>query len=64
MASTLFILDEQPYGGERSYHGARPLAGRDVICADPAPATRLKPPSPWLRRCRIAYGKFWPWSKS
>ena len=37
--------------------------GSGNFYADPAPAIRLKPPSPWLHWGKIAYEKYWLWSK-
>jgi len=37
--------------------------GSGNFYADPAPAIRLKPPSTWLHWGKIAYEKYWLWSK-
>jgi sulfide:quinone oxidoreductase len=37
--------------------------GSGNFYAEPAPAIRLRPPSPWLHWGKIAYEKYWLWSK-
>jgi len=37
--------------------------GSGNFYADPTPAIRLKPPSTWLHWGKIAYEKYWLWSK-
>jgi sulfide:quinone oxidoreductase len=51
-----------PKAGVLAHNEAEVLA-RNIFYADPAPAIRLRPPSTVLHWGKIAYEKYWLWSK-